>query len=73
MEIIATLDRFENGQAVLVLKDGSQVIWPRPQLPADAKEGDILYLQIKTEPEATKAKQKQAKDILNELLKIKPD
>ena len=70
MSIIATLDRFEEDKAVLILDSGEKIIWPRTKLPAKTREGDVFYIDIKTEAEARSEREKQAKDILNELLKI---
>jgi aspartate/methionine/tyrosine aminotransferase len=39
----ATVDRFEEDRAVLIV-DGRQVTRPRAELPAEAREGDVIDL-----------------------------
>ena len=68
-QIQATIDRIEGGKAVLVLADGQQLIIDKKEFAEEIKEGDIVYLSISLNPEATEAKQAQAKDLLQEILK----
>jgi len=68
MLISLTIDRFENGKAVLKTDDNETIIWPKNKLPENLKEGSVLNFKIignKTEEED---KKKLAKDILNEIL-----
>ncbi|MGJ9460275.1 DUF3006 domain-containing protein [Oceanobacillus sp. CF4.6] len=46
-----TIDRFEGNIAVLLLRanESEQIDVPRDQLPASAKEGDILDVQLNVE------------------------
>ncbi|WNG34588.1 DUF3006 domain-containing protein [Archangium violaceum] len=49
----ATLDRFEDELAVLIV-DGREVTRPRAKLPPEAREGDVLDLDTLTvDPAAT--------------------
>jgi hypothetical protein len=49
----ATLDRFEDELAVLIV-DGREVTRPRADLPREAREGDVLDLDtLKVDPAAT--------------------
>jgi hypothetical protein len=51
----ATVDRFEEDRAVLII-DGRQVTRPRAELPAEAREGDVIDLEKGTvDREATEA------------------
>lgn len=51
----ATVDRFEEDQAVLII-GGRQVTRPRAELPAEAREGDVIDLETGTvDREATEA------------------
>ena len=51
----ATVDRFEEDQAVLII-DGRQETRPRAELPAEAREGDVIDLETGTvDREATEA------------------
>ena len=43
----ATVDRFEEELAVLII-DGQQVTRPRAELPAEAREGDVIDLDMGT-------------------------
>ncbi|MFA4941618.1 MAG: DUF3006 domain-containing protein [Patescibacteria group bacterium] len=65
-----TIDRFEGEKAVLKTENGETIIWPKENLPADAKEGAVLFFQISDSEEIEKEKKDQAKNILNELLNI---
>lgn len=68
METKATIDRFENDKAVLVLKNKETIIWPKNLLPNSAKEGAVLRIDINDDKLETEKNTKLAKDILNEIL-----
>ena len=68
-QIQATIDRFEGDKAVLIFADGQQLIIDKKDLAQEIKEGDIVYLKISPEATETDAKQAQAKDLLQEILK----
>lgn len=70
MELILTLDRFENNKAVFKTKDGENIIWPKNKLPENAKEGQIFNFIINSDKEAIKNKKELAKSILNEILDV---
>ena len=69
MQLKATIDRFEEGKAVLILDDGQKIIIDKNELAKGVKEGDILYLTLSRSQEATLEKEKLAKNILKEILK----
>lgn len=51
----ATVDRFEEGLAVLIV-DGRQVTRPRAELSPEAREGDVIDLDTgKVDAQATEA------------------
>ena len=55
----ATVDRFEEELAVLII-DGKQVTKPRAELPAEAREGDVIDLDTgRVDPQATEALREQ--------------
>jgi hypothetical protein len=57
----ATVDRFEEDRAVLII-DGRQVVRPRAELPAEAREGDVIDLEKGTvDREATEALREQVR------------
>lgn len=49
---------------------GESLLWPKSKLPDNLKEGDVLQISVAKNGEATDDKNKQAKDILNELLNV---
>jgi hypothetical protein len=58
----ATVDRFEEELAVLIV-EGQQVTRPRAQLPAEAREGDVIDLDTgKVDVEATEALREQVRE-----------
>lgn len=65
----ATLDRFEGEWAVLRLADGQELVWPRQQLPAEAKEGGQFLIEVRAAGEAEDNRQSQARQLLSQLLR----
>ena len=65
---IFTLDRFEEGEAVLI-GEKSELIISKKLIPKNIREGDILHLTISSYEAETKKKESTAKELLNELLK----
>ena len=70
--LTCTLDRFENGQAVLLFKfsknNYSELIIPKRYLPKKIKEGEVLHLEIYSEKEAEERQKNIARKILEEIL-----
>ena len=64
---IFTIDRFENGSAVLI-GEHSEIIVPKKLIPKSAKEGDIVHLTISSDEAETRRREKSAKELLNEIL-----
>lgn len=62
------LDRFEGTNAVLLMGK-KELILPKNILPKDAKESQIFQMSIASDKEATKAQEKTARELLNEILK----
>jgi hypothetical protein len=60
----ATIDRIENGIAVLILHSGSQkpVAIPSILLPDGCREGDIVTLTLERDPAGTQ----QERDVIGE-------
>jgi hypothetical protein len=68
----ATVDRFEEELAVLIV-DGQQVTRPRSELPAEAREGDVIDLDIGTiDTEATSELREQVRQARKRAKKKKP-
>lgn len=40
------VDRYEGDYAVLVFDDGQKLLWPRDQLPAEAREGVAVAIAL---------------------------
>jgi hypothetical protein len=72
MLIKATIDRFENGRAVLRTTDRQSIIWPKDKLPANIHEGSVLRIAVSSDQAAESADKELAKDILNEILNTAP-
>jgi hypothetical protein len=68
----ATVDRFEEDLAVLIV-DGAERILPRAQLPADAREGDVVDLSLgQVDTQATEALREQVRQARQQALKKAP-
>ena len=65
-----SLDRFEGDKAVLLDENDDELILPKKLLPKEIVEGKVLVLTISDKETAELEKEKQAKDILNEILDI---
>ena len=67
--IRAMLDRIEEGRGVLLVRDEEALSFALPQelLPAGCREGDILVLSIKRDPESTDEAKKRVSGLLEKL------
>lgn len=63
-----TIDRFEGDRAVLRTNAGQELVVPRNELPAHAREGDVLTISFGQDAAATDERAQRAKDMLNEIL-----
>jgi Protein of unknown function (DUF3006) len=70
-----TIDRFEDGYAVLLVRDEEDVHidFPVKLLPDGCKEGDILDITISRDEESTEATRKRVSDLIEKLKKKKYD
>jgi hypothetical protein len=66
--LVATLDRWVNGRAVLRFEDGQELAIARRFLPKNVAEGEHLEIQIYTEEMAAAETEARAKAILKEIL-----
>ncbi|MBU1146224.1 DUF3006 domain-containing protein [Patescibacteria group bacterium] len=69
--IKAAIDRFEGDSAVIKTEDGQEIIWPKQDLPEDAKEGTAVRLSVSTNQSDEEERTKLAKTLLNEILQNK--
>ncbi|MDC0709716.1 DUF3006 domain-containing protein [Stigmatella sp. ncwal1] len=68
----ATVDRFEDGLAVLIV-EGRQVTRPRGELAADVREGDVIHLDTgQVDVEATKALREEVRQARQRASRNKP-
>jgi len=51
--MLVSLDRIEEGIAVLVTKDGHMWLLPAADLPENAREGDVLDVVLRRNPAET--------------------
>ncbi len=69
MRIRAVLDRYEGEKAVLLVGDDeASVAWPRALLPDGAKEGDVLWVALSVDEQATREAREEAEELLRQLL-----
>lgn len=67
----ATVDRLEGDFAILSLDDGQKIRLSKEELPLGIKEGSVVWLSVFEDQEATTRQRELAKEILNEILKMK--
>ena len=67
----AVIDRFEEKKAVLRFPDGQTLIVPIEYLPDEAGEGGAVQIKFGNDAGAAEEKARQAKAMLNEILKRK--
>lgn len=65
---LVTLDRVEEGIAVLVSDDGQRLLVRAALLPPDIREGHVMSLRLEPEPEETSARLERASDLRRRLL-----
>lgn len=64
----AAIDRIEGESAVIKTENGQELIWPKDNLPADAREGTAIRLNLSTSKTDEEERAKLAKTLLNEIL-----
>lgn len=74
MRVKVVIDRFESDKAVLLVGDSEvSASWPRASLPAEAREGDILWTSFAVDREATARARSEAEDLLRKLMEKNRD
>ncbi|HEY3274848.1 MAG TPA: DUF3006 domain-containing protein [Methanocella sp.] len=69
-----TIDRFEDGFAVLLVRgEDAHIDFPVSLLPEEAKEGDILDIEITRDEKSTEEVRKRVSDLIEKLKKKKYD
>jgi len=74
-ELTCVLDRFENAKAVLrfnfSVDDKQELIVAKRFLPKDAREGDIIYIELFSDTKKEERRRNLARHMLEEILSIK--
>jgi hypothetical protein len=65
-----TLDRFEEEKAVLLDEKNQEIVLQKNMLPKGIKDGAVLVITIATDGAETSQREKKAKEILNEIMKV---
>lgn len=66
--ICAVIDRFEEGQAVLLVGEAEKkAVFPRRYLPEGLREGDCVTLEIRFDAVATESARREAEALLEEV------
>jgi hypothetical protein len=70
-----TIDRFEDGYAVLLVRGEEcvQIDFPERLLPEGCREGDILDIEISRDVESTEEARKRVSDLIEKLKKKQYD
>jgi len=67
-EIFVSLDRIEEGIAVILTRESYRWLLPVEQLPEGTSEGDILRVRFRRDPEETAATASRIGDLQHRLL-----
>ncbi len=59
------VDRFEGDWAIVETETRTTFNLPRSVLPADLKEGDVIYIHVGIDSEATIQRSKKARSLLD--------
>ena len=66
--LLVSLDRIEEGIAVLLTRDGHMWLLPSKYLPAGSKEGDVFDVILRKNEEETEALAGRIRDLQRQLL-----
>jgi hypothetical protein len=65
---VVTLDRIEEGLAVLVTDDGRRITLPEEVLPEGTLEGHVLVVTLTPDPEETQRRLERVRELRRRLL-----
>lgn len=76
IQLRCVLDRFEGHKGVLLFDDaemlgtlaGQELVLPRRALPAGVREGEVVVVELMTDEQATEAKERIARKVLEDIL-----
>jgi hypothetical protein len=66
--LVVTLDRVEEGLAVLVADDGRRITVPESALPGGTLEGSVLIMTLTPDPEETRRRLERVSELRRRLL-----
>ncbi|MDI7246203.1 MAG: DUF3006 domain-containing protein [Bacillota bacterium] len=74
MEMRVTVDRIEEGTAVLLVREAETdaILWPIGVLPEGVREGMILKIRVEPDEEATHAAKERVESLLKKLVSKGP-
>ncbi|MBN2609006.1 MAG: DUF3006 domain-containing protein [Candidatus Fermentibacteraceae bacterium] len=67
-KFMVSLDRMEGSLAVLITVDGQSWLVPASHLPSDSREGDVLDVVFRRDPEETEKLAERVGDLQRRLL-----
>lgn len=67
--IKGTIDRIEEGKAVINMGNGHNLTWPADKLPTNCHEGGAVRIHITEDAKQTANSENTAVNVLNEILK----
>jgi hypothetical protein len=67
-QLWATLDRFEDNKAVLILSDGQNIIVSRDDLDPRIKAGDVVSINFSRNLKQSSKQEKNVKKLLTKIL-----
>lgn len=70
MDLLLTVDRIEEGTAVLLVRPDEErvILWPIADLPPECSEGDILRVAVEVSHSETEAARERVEILLHRLL-----
>ena len=63
------VDRFKERMAVIITKDGQELLWPIKDLPTECEKGTTVRIVLATSKTDQEEREKTAKTVLNQILK----
>lgn len=68
LRLQVVIDRLEGQSAVLMIQD-REVIWPKKDLPAGIREGQVLAVTIEVDEEAAADRRERVQSLMDRLVK----
>lgn len=68
VDMLVIIEKFNKNDAVCEMEDGTMIDVPKPILPCEAQDGDVLKISVKINKLKTQKCKNEMEKILNELL-----